>query len=185
MNKKATLPFFLLVAGVSFPTYADSMQCDAAGNCVLVHTTSSSGSTANYPSGSTNSPPPPSSVNQGPTYAASKAAEAAAAEQGRKLNECYSQKALVPISQTQCKAQANTMLTNYSVTSCHDSGTFFPSFAFNSTYFSFASNYPSTPYTTSAQCQQLTGAAINQFQTDCSTKGDLAVYNTCLAAGIK
>ena len=76
-NLRNILLFSLSI--LSLPSFADYMSCDAAGNCTLVSTGSSSPS---YPSGSSNPPPIPSGMNYGPGYAQAMAAKAAAEKQG-------------------------------------------------------------------------------------------------------
>ena len=179
----------LSIVLTSLPTHADYMVCDAGGNnCTNVHeqsgSTSSSGTT-----GTTQNQPASKAggyQDNGPGKVEAYAQAAAAEEKGNKLKECGKQKALVPISQGQCKAKANTHMTSWSVQNCQESGgLFWPNFGFESTYFTFVSEYPKTQYSTYAQCEKLTTAAINQFQADCTSTGDLVVVKTCEAAGVK
>ena len=85
MNRKFSLPLFLLIASASLAVIADDVD---TVEIVGTRSSGSSNSTTNYPNGSTNTPTPSSGVNQGPNFAAAKAVEAAAAERGKLLDAC-------------------------------------------------------------------------------------------------
>jgi len=99
MKKTPHNILFLLAIFISIPSLADSMVCDASGNCVLVHTTNTTTDTTNQ--GSTTPTVPVSSPGGGPS-AADLAAKAAAEHQG-----CLDQVALIYTSQ--CNQQASSI----------------------------------------------------------------------------
>ncbi|HTF97126.1 MAG TPA: hypothetical protein VL995_13405 [Cellvibrio sp.] len=129
----------------------------------------------------TPSTPTGSGMNYGPGYAEAQAQKnSAAVQQQARVAKCNSTKTNVPIEQAKCKAMVNTVMVNYNVASCSPTGgTFAPEFPYNGSYFQVAFRYPAVQYTTSAQCDKLTNAAIAQFQSDCSTTGDQKVVDNC------
>lgn len=96
--------------------------------------------------------------------------------------KCDKANTYIPIEQTECRASAKAVGTNFSVATCSSetaSGSFKNEFYFDGKQFDSASTYPEGSYTNGAGCRQLAAAAIEYHQSFCTTNGDRQKATAC------